>query len=107
MFTVMTTYPFVIGGFVHDPFIHAAKSTVLEKGFCRGERSRVGVPQRGKFAWIAVHNPAAVTNDTCYPMTFFRMVDALPFMGAAGGFCRWRSWSCFRFRWLRFWIGRF
>ena len=45
MFAAMTTYPFVIGRLVYDPFIHAAKPTMLEKGFSRWEGGRMGVPK--------------------------------------------------------------
>ena len=106
-FAAMTAYPFVIGRLVHDPFIHATKSTVIEKRFCRREGSRMNIPKGSQFTWITVHSPAAVAHDACPPMTFFSMVDALPIMGAAGGFCSRYCWSGRRFCWLRFWICRF
>ena len=81
-FSAVTTYPFVESGLVHDPFVHAAKSAVIKKGFCRCERSRVGVPQGGQFLWKTINCPAAVADDACSPMAFLRVMDALPFMGA-------------------------
>ena len=85
-FTAQTTYPFVICRLVNNPFVCTSVATMIEQGLGGRVRCRVGIPQGNQLIRIAINSPPAITDNTSFPMSFFLMMDAGPFMGTGGFF---------------------
>ena len=65
------------------------------------------IPKRGQTIRIAIDGPSTVADNTCSPMAFLTVMDALPLMLTHCLFtCRRSGDFRFRFGWFCWWVGR-
>ena len=81
-----TTYPFVICRLVNNPFVYTTVASMIKQGLGSRVGCGMGIPQGNQLIRIAVNSPPAITDNTGFPMPFFRVMDTGPIMGAGGLF---------------------